>query len=256
VCAQESVVQTGAYYNTLEIEQRLYLFIDELDELNHRVSRLNREQLKNADKSLLLIDKKWGVYTQAFQGVIATNEHLMDIIGIYQENKQLVADSIQIRTRALDNLDTFLKAEKYIHGQEKNYNEMYELSKKYALLEKQAPLLEKLKVKEQLIFTDLSQYYESAKGISQSANALRGRMNKIEDQYIYLKSLSEKIQAAEYKPFLERIKDYLYSLAAVAILLMFVNMVTAKIQAYKQLKKSAEEYKKMIAGDEEEYPSI
>jgi hypothetical protein len=33
-------------------------------------------------------------------------------------------------------------------------------------------------------------------------------------------------------------------------------MVTAKIQAYKQLKKSAEEYKKMIAGNEEEYPSI
>lgn len=256
VYAQESMENTDERFHTLDVEQRLYLFIDELEELNHRVSGLNKEQLHFADKSLLLIDKKWGVYTQAYQEMIASNEHLMEIIGIYQENKQMVSDSIQIRIRKLENVETFIKAEKFVFGQDNNYNEMFELSQKYALLEKQAPLLEKLKVKEQLVFTELTQYYESAKSISQGEEALHGRMNKIEDQYIHLKSISEKIQAAEYKPFLERIKEYLYSLAAVAILLMFINMVTAKIQAYKQLKKSAEEYKKMIAGNEEEYPSI
>ena len=67
---------------------------------------------------------------------------------------------------------------------------------------------------------------------------------------------SEKIQKAEYKPFMERIKDYLMSFAAVAIILMFFNMIQAKIQAYKQMRKSAEEYKKMLQGGDDEYPSI
>ena len=55
---------------------------------------------------------------------------------------------------------------------------------------------------------------------------------------------------------MERIKDYLYSFAAVAILLMFVNMIYSKIQAYKQMRKSAEEYKKMLQRNENEFPTI
>lgn len=78
----------------------------------------------------------------------------------------------------------------------------------------------------------------------------------MEEEYIELKGLSEKIQAAEYKPFLDRIKDYLYSFAAVAILLMFINMIQSKVQAYKQMRKSAEEYKKMLQRNDNEYPSI
>ena len=40
------------------------------------------------------------------------------------------------------------------------------------------------------------------------------------------------------------------------MLLMFVNMVQAKVQAYKQMKKSAEEYKKMMQGDQQDFPTI
>jgi hypothetical protein len=81
-------------------------------------------------------------------------------------------------------------------------------------------------------------------------------MQKLEERYIELKALSDSIQAAEYKPFIERIKDYLLSFAAVAIILMFVNMVQAKIQAYKQLKKSTEDYIKAVRGGDDEIPSI
>ena len=73
---------------------------------------------------------------------------------------------------------------------------------------------------------------------------------------IEIKEFSEKIKAAEYKPFLQRIKDYLYSFAAVAMLLMFANMVQSKIQAIKQMRKSAKEYKELLKKNEEEIPSI
>ena len=82
---------------TLEVEQRLLLFLDELDGVYSKIPRLNQEQLKKADKSLSAIDHKWNVYSQAHQEAIAGNEHLMEIVVSYQENKQMATDSLQYR---------------------------------------------------------------------------------------------------------------------------------------------------------------
>jgi len=38
--------------------------------------------------------------------------------------------------------------------------------------------------------------------------------------------------------------------------LMFVNMIYSKIQAYKQIRKSAEEYKQMLQRNDNEFPTI
>lgn len=244
------------YMGSLAVEQRLQSFMDELDGIYNRIPMQNQEQLQKASKSVLAIDHKWNVYSQAHQEIIANNEHLMEIVANYQESKQMATDSIQYRIHKLASLNTFVDDEKYIMGQDKTYLEMNESAKNYALLKQEAPLLEKLKVKEQLAYAELTKHYESAKAISQEFIELQYRMNKVEEKYIELTNLSEKIQAAEYKPFLDRIKDYLYSFAAVAILLMFINMIQAKIQAYKQMRKSAEEYKKMLQGGDDEYPSI
>ena len=81
-------------------------------------------------------------------------------------------------------------------------------------------------------------------------------MNQITNNYIELKNLSEQIQAAEYKPLFERIKDYLFGLAAVAIVLMFINMIQAKIKAYKQVKETAKKMEKYRQQTDNEYPSI
>ena len=254
--AQENEKELTSLSQSLEVEGRLLLFLDELDALAANVLRSNQEQLKKADKSLMAIDKKWSVYSQAHQEAIAADEELMNIVVSYQENKQSVTDSIQGRLHQLDSFETFQNAEKFIRGQADAYKEMFETSQKYALLKQQIPLLEKLKLKEQLAFAEITGHYESAKSISNEFSILLPKMETLEEQYIELKVMSEKIQAAEYKPFLDRIKDYLYSFAAVAILLMFVNMIQSKIQAYKQMRKSAEEYKKMLQRNENEYPSI
>lgn len=256
VQAQEKKVMASDSFESLEVEGRLLLFMEELDALSVNVVRANREQLRKANKSLSAIDNKWNLYSQAHQETIAADEQLMGIVASYQENKQSVTDSIQVRMHQLDSFETFKEAESFIKGQTESYQKMHETSQQYSLLEKQAPLLEKLKAKEQLIFEELSGHYEAAKAVAGEFPILNSRMAKIEEQYIELKTISEKIQKAEYKPFLERIKDYLYSFAAVAILLMFVNMIQSKIQAYKQMRKSAEEYKKMLQRNDNEYPSI
>lgn len=243
-------------YESLEVEGRLLLFMDELDAVLFNASSAKKEKLKEADKALVGIDNKWNIYTQAHQATIASDEHLMDISVNYQETKQMVADSIQSLLHRLEAFEAFQMAEKHIGSQLEAYQEMHETSRQYSLVKQSAPLLEKLKTKEQLVFTELSGHYETAKSVSQEFPLLDARMEKVEEQFIELKGLSEKIQSAEYKPFLDRIKDYLYSFAAVAILLMFVNMVQSKIQAYKQMRKSAEEYKKMLRGGDNEYPSI
>ena len=253
---EEHPETTPDRFQVLEVEGRMLLFIDELDALSARILRSDQGQLRKADKQLTAIDNKWNVYSQAHQTTIAADEQLMEIVVRYQENKQMVADSIQCQLHKLESIDVFQKAEHMISGELEEYHELYETSLQYSLLKQQASLLEKLKVKEQLKFTEITAQYEASKAISQEFQILLPRMEKIEEKYVELKGLSEKIQAAEYKPFLERIKDYLYSFAAVAILLMFANMIQSKIQAYKQMRKSAEEYKKMIEGNNNEYPSI
>lgn len=243
-------------FGSMEVEHRLLLFVDELTALQKKVSHSNLEQLKVANRSLTAIDHKWMVYSQAQQGAIAADEHLMDIVVSYQANKQMVTDSIQGRQHKLESLQAFLMAEEFLASKDSEYEKMYESSQQYMMLEKLSPLLEKLKGKEQLVYAEVTKHYEAANAASQEFGELKGRMKKVEEQYIQLTNVSEKIQAAEYKPFLERIKDYLYSFAAVAIVLMFFNMIQSKIQAYKQMRKSAEEYKKMLSGNQDEYPTI
>lgn len=243
-------------FDMLELEGKLLLFVDKINAIAADVPYANLKQLEKADKEMAAIDNKWNVFTQAYQLDIASDEKLLDLTTKYQEDKQQLTDTIQSLRQRLESFEAFLTAEKYIKGQQEPYHKWLEEARQYSQLEKLAPMLEKLKVKEQLAVAELDKNYETARAAAQTYAQLQDRMKKVEENYIELKSISETIQAAEYKPLIERIKDYLLSFAAVAIILMFINMVHAKIQSYKQLRKSAEEYKKAMMGNDEDIPSI
>lgn len=243
-------------FDMLELEGKLLLFVDKINAIAADVPYANLKQLEKADKEMAAIDNKWNVFTQAYQLDIASDEKLLDLTTKYQEDKQQLTDTIQSLRQRLESFEAFLTAEKYIKGQQEPYHKWLEEARQYSQLEQLAPMLEKLKVKEQLAVAELDRNYETAKSAAQTYAQLQDRMKKVEENYIELKSISETIQAAEYKPLIERIKDYLLSFAAVAIILMFINMVHAKIQSYKQLRKSAEEYKKAMMGNDEDIPSI
>ena len=146
--------------------------------------------------------------------------------------------------------------EKFIKEQEVVYEDLLSSAKEYALIKSLAPLLEKVKGKEQLLFPDIQKMYEVAKGAAQEFPDLQSKMDNVEECFIKLKNSSAEIQALEYKPLLQRIKDYLFSFAAVAIILMFFNMVQAKIQMIKQASKKAKEYEEMMKGNQDDYPTI
>ena len=251
--AQDSAVDP---FKALEVRGRLSLFIEEIETQLANVSSAKQKQLKKAEKTLKAIDNKWNVYSQANQEVIASTESLMEVVVLYQESRQLLLDSIASQLHKLDSYDKFEQTEKLFDSQLESYKELYNEAIEYSLLKQTASQLEKLKTKEGLTFSDISTRYEEAKTISEEFPTLKKRMEELEEDFIEIKSLSEKIQATEYKPFLTRIKDYLYSFAAVAMLLMFANMVQAKIQAFKQMRKSAQEYKELLKKSEEDIPSI
>lgn len=246
----------GISFDLLEMEGKILLFVDNVTTIAADIPYANMERLNNADKALATVDNKWNIFYQAYQTEIASDETLLGIAAKYQEDKQALTDSIQSRRQMLESMEAFLIAEKFLDKQKEPYQEMENEAAGYAQVEKMSPMLEKLKVKEQLAFAEIEKHYGNAKTAAQQYGTLELRMKKVEENYIELKRISDNIQAAEYKPFIERIKDYLLSFAAVAILLMFINMVQSKIQSYRQLRKSAEEYKKAMQANDDDIPSI
>ena len=80
-------------------------------------------------------------------------------------------------------------------------------------------------------------------------------MKGMEKKFVQLQSVSAKIQEMEYKPFIQRIKDYLLGLAAVAILMMFVNLLSQKLKQLKAAREQAKKMKESMMG-QKEYPTI
>lgn len=150
----------------------------------------------------------------------------------------------------------FADAEKFCMSQDSLYQELDKKAMEYSLVKTTAPQLEQLKGQEQSVFAELQQQYETAKSLSQEFPAFQPRFQQIEEKYIDLKNQSEKIQALEYKPWIQRVKDYLYSFAAVAMILMFINMVQAKIKALKQARENAKKLREALNNEEDDYPTI
>ena len=61
----------------------------------------------------------------------------------------------------------------------------------------------------------------------------------------------------EYKSPIERAKDYLMGVAYVAVILIFINMVTTKLQAAKKAREMLKKQKDLLnKNNNEDYPTI
>lgn len=240
--------------DTLHIKDHLEDFIQQMDKIA-AIHVEDMDDIHATTKKLNSLDTKWNVYYQAKQANIADNDAFMELVSEYQQIKQDTKDSLDASKSHILQIQNFNKADKFIVSRLAQYQDMVKQAEKLALAEALAPKLESLKAKEQLMFADIEKNYEIAKTAAAQNASLNKRMSQITNNYVELKNCSEKIQAAEYKPFFERIKDYLFGLAAVAIVLMFINMIQTKIKAFKQAKETAkklEQYRQ----NSNEYPSI
>lgn len=259
--------------SSLAVELRLQLFVDDLNYIEedsrislqfHDLSQLQLSlvnayewRINQVEAKFQAFSSRWNTYFVAQQYEIAAREDLMDRVAELDVLKQAVADSLEVRKQVCAALRDFCEAEAFIMRQDSAYRRMYSRASKLSLIGKTAPLLEKLKASEQLRFAKIEESYGKVKTAVELVPALSSRAAVIDEQYITLKAMSEKITAMAYKPFIQRIKDYLLGFAAVAIILLFFNLAVTRLVAVKKAYKSMQQYKKLMKSNESgNYPTI
>lgn len=245
-----------------ELSARMMQYADELNELSN-VSDIQlifsstlplSKQYINVlkDKVTLLnerynsISLRWTTFTQAMQVDIADDEELMTVMTHVEEIKKAVGDSIASKKLKCEALEDFANAERRMAGQDTVYKKLYEKAFRLSLIQKLAPKLEKLKAHEQAQYAQIQQSYQKAKQACELLPILNKRIGALDESFANIQMISKKIQETEYKPFIQRIKDYLIGLACAAILLLFFNMLTSKIKAMKMARQQAKKYEEMM----------
>ena len=213
------------------------------------------ERLKALSSALNSFSTRWNTYSSAQQVYIADNDSLLNRVAIIQQMQQAVTDTLVSRQQQRDNLVAFSTAEKFIWGQDKAYRALYKQAVAYSMSPKLAAKLEKTKAEEQTLTADVEKYYSQAKEAAAAFPGLELRMRAMENKVFELQTVSAKIQEMAYKPFIQRIKDYLMGLACVAILLMGVNLLKSKLKVIKQTREQVKKMKEMMNG-QHNYPTI
>ena len=181
----------------------------------------------------------------------------MGCVEDFELMKQEASDSLEVRLQMLQSLLAFSEAQSMFARLDSTYNRLGKQAFQLSLTQKTAPLLEKEKMKEQLIFASVQEKYDEASEAERYNLVSAQRMDALKDSYAVLKNKSDAIQAMQFKPLIQRIKDYLLGLAAIAVLLMFLNMVRARIKAAKDMRENMKKYKESLKlNGKDDYPTI
>ena len=245
---QEELIQLNALC-------RFRMDIDMEMPLNEPLLDVVSERLKSLSLALNSFSTRWDTYSAAQQVYIADNDSLLNRAALIQQMRQAVTDTLALRQQQRDQLVAFSTAEQFIWGQDKNYRQLYKKAIQYSTTSKLAAQLEKVKAEEQALTADVNKYYSQAKEAATTFPGLQLRMQAMENKVFELQTVSAKIQEMAYKPFIQRIKDYLMGLACVAILLMGLNLLKSKLALVKQARDQAKKLKGLTGG-QHNYPTI
>lgn len=239
-----------------EISDRMDSYFMEMSEIMATIAYVNSTALKGLERKLQALNLQWNTYTEIQQIIIAGSPLLMEDMSRYNILYMSAVDSIGSQKVRLEAVSSFAEAEKRMKSEFlPKYEDLLKESQKLSMIQQTASQLERLKASEQITLASVQETYEKAKQSAGLNPALEERMKGLEEDYITIQNCSEKIQAAEFKPLITRIKDYVLTFAGVAVLIMFISMVQSKIAAAKAARETARKYKEM-AGRNDEYPTI
>lgn len=241
---------------TLAVEAWINTYADDLSMLSGEIALASESRLKELDARLKQMSAKFEFYCQSKQDYIAADDSLMELMARYNERHQQTADSVNIQIRRLELARAFDSAEHYLATQDTVYPQLQRRSLLLSQTAKTAPLLEKLKEQEAVRFAEVDKQILLARESITLNPSLKTRLNRLEEVYISIQKQSAQIQAAEFKPIVQRIKEHLMEIAAVGIILMFFNMVITKIQAAKKMRESAKKMQEMLKKTNSDYPQI
>jgi hypothetical protein len=245
---QEELIQLNALC-------RFRMDIDMEMPLNEPLLDVLSERLKSLSMAMNSFSTRWDTYSAAQQVYIADNDSLLNRAALIQQMRQAVTDTLALRQQQRDQLVAFSTAEQFIWGQDKNYRQLYKKAVQYSATPMLAAQLEKVKAEEQALTADVNKYYSQAKEAATTFPGLQLRKQAMENKVFELQTVSAKIQEMAYKPFIQRIKDYLMGLACVAILLMGLNLLKSKLALVKQARDQAKKLKGLTGG-QHNYPTI
>ncbi|MBR6055290.1 MAG: hypothetical protein IKP46_08150 [Bacteroidales bacterium] len=219
--------------------------------------RVLERRIRTTESSLRSFDIRWNNYYPSQQWAVALDETLMSSVERLELMKQDAGDSLEVRRQMFLSLQSFMEAQSMFEGLDSTYNNIGKRAFELSLTQKTAPLLEKEKQKEQLLFASVQEKFDAAKKAKDYGLVSDERMAALEDSYAALKNKSDTIQQMTYKPLIQRIKDYLLAFAAVAVLLMFISMLRARIKSIKDTREAMKKYKETLKlNGTDEYPTI
>lgn len=257
----------------VEIERQLQRFDSELQQLSdvsNRQFRISEHDLHSSyyirslndkvniiNRSLHALDVRWDAFTSTNLTFMSDNDSLMEHLTNTQLLHQAVTDSIAINQQRCEAIANFTNAERLIYAQDSVYSHLYQQAFRMSLVQKLTPQLEKIKAQEQVRFEQIQASYDASREAALLVPALGRRAVLLDERYYSLKAVSEKIQAMEYKPLIQRIKDYLMGLACVSVLLIFINMIVTKWKAAKQEKETLKKQREILQKNNvTNYPTI
>ena len=271
--AQEEAVTTLLTPREEALSDKMLEYIDEYNNLVRtgiQKLRINETTLKSesylrilnqktslTESMLQSLDFRWNAFSQAEQADIATSEYLMDLMTRVQTLSQSVADTLASQKQKCEAIVAFAGAKRFILAQDSVYQNLYKEAEALSLVPQLAPQLEKVKAEEQTLFKKIDELYSQAAPARQLVPQLADCANVLDAHYFALKAVSTKIQGLQYKPPLERAKDYLMGLACVAVILLFVNSLVSKLQSAKKARETLKKQKEMLERTNgTDYPTI
>lgn len=232
-------------------------FNDDLKDCVREVKKLStKKDVERMEKTLTSLDMRFESFQQASASVISSDETLSGKVLDYRTEREAFTQTFEKKKASVCAVESFGKSAAFVESADSSYSKLYKAAKKYSMTQSSAKQLAKTKAREQMLNGKVQQAYSTALASVEADPSLQERMPALEDAYADLMTLSEKIQAAEYKPFIERIKDYLTSIAAVAIILMFLNMLQARISSLKQIKESKKKLEESLKKKDDNIPEI
>lgn len=241
----------------LEMNAKMEGFLSELTALSADIPQTKTANaLLSVRRRLTSLTVRWDAYNNLMQMDIAQSELLMELVAQFQTSQQQVTEAIAQQQLVIEAIVRFREVERQFPDFEKRYEELEQEAISYSLIAKTADLLAQVKGKEQLLFQEVDQQFMAAKEAVALVPTLTTEGARLENRYLVLKQKSEAIQAAAYKSPIERIKDYVMTFAAVAIILMFFSMVQSKLKALKAARENAKQYQEMLQKNNPEIPTI
>lgn len=239
-----------------ELSTQMQAYLYDLSLLEMELPVANKARLQGIQATLDRLNTKFDILMQSNQDIVAADSSLMELMSEFKQHSAAITENINGQITNRDNNVQFQEIEKYFRGRDSIYQKYVKEAQALSLLPQTAKKLAALKNDEALARQEMDAKYSAAAAIAEQSPLLKDRMEAIRTTYNDLTTMSDQVQAAEYKTFMQRAKDYIMSFAAVAVILMFVGMVATKIKSAKDLRKQAKKLKELERKQNNDYPSI